>query len=57
MPAIHSVRFGLLRHAATLANREKRIQGRTDSPLTGAGHRAALEWGRALAGRGFSMIL
>lgn len=43
-----TTRFGLLRHAETLWNREKRIQGQLDSPLTPAGEIHAAEWGHAL---------
>lgn len=35
--AIQPARFGLLRHVETVWNREKRIQGRKDSPLTANG--------------------
>ena len=34
-------RFGLLRHAETVWNREKKIQGVGDSPLTREGSRQA----------------
>ena len=39
-----TTRFGLLRHAQTLWNREKRIQGQNDSPLTNEGKRQAAKW-------------
>jgi probable phosphoglycerate mutase len=42
-------RFGLIRHAQTVWNREKRIQGHSDSPLTGDGKKQASRWGRILA--------
>jgi probable phosphoglycerate mutase len=42
-------RFGLMRHAETEWNREKRIQGQKDSPLTSEGRRQARQWGRALS--------
>ena len=46
----HSVtRFGLIRHAETIWNREKRIQGHSDSPLTEAGRRFAGKWGQQLS--------
>jgi len=40
--------FGLVRHAPTVWNRENRIQGRDDTPLTSEGERQAREWGRRL---------
>ena len=40
--------FALLRHAETEWNREKRIQGQQDAPLTSDGRQQAEEWGRAL---------
>jgi len=43
------IRFGLLRHAPTVWNAEKRIQGRRDSPLTEQGIHVARQWGRALS--------
>lgn len=50
-------RFGLIRHAETLWNREKRIQGQSDSPLTGAGRAQAECWGRWLARYPFDRLL
>ena len=41
-------RFGLIRHAQTVWNREKKIQGQSDSPLTADGARQASSWGRRL---------
>jgi broad specificity phosphatase PhoE len=41
--------FALLRHAETEWNREKRIQGQQDAPLTSNGRRQAQRWGLALA--------
>ena len=41
-------RFGLIRHAQTVWNREKKIQGHSDSPLTDAGIVQATRWGRIL---------
>jgi probable phosphoglycerate mutase len=43
-----TTRFGLIRHAETVWNRAKRIQGHQDSPLTPEGERQATAWGRAL---------
>jgi probable phosphoglycerate mutase len=39
-------RFGLVRHAETLWNRERRIQGQSDSALTAKGKKDADNWGR-----------
>jgi broad specificity phosphatase PhoE len=41
-------RFGLIRHAQTVWNREKKIQGHSDSPLTPQGELQASRWGRIL---------
>jgi probable phosphoglycerate mutase len=41
-------RFGLIRHAQTLWNQEKRIQGHSDSPLTPEGEQQAHRWGKIL---------
>ncbi len=41
--------FGLIRHAETEWNRQKKIQGRADSPLTAEGARQAATWGERLA--------
>jgi len=41
-------RFGLIRHAQTRWNRDKRIQGQSDSPLTADGKRQAAHWSRLL---------
>ena len=40
--------FGLIRHAETQWNREKRIQGHKDTPLTDEGRASADRWGRQL---------
>jgi probable phosphoglycerate mutase len=49
MPTVQAVtRFGLIRHAETIWNRERRVQGQLDSPLTPAGEQQAERWGRAL---------
>ncbi len=50
-------RFGLIRHAETLWNREKRIQGHRDSPLTPAGEKKALRWGARLAAEGWDRVI
>jgi probable phosphoglycerate mutase len=44
-----TTRFGLMRHAQTIWNRGKKIQGRSDSPLTAEGEKQALSWGLALS--------
>ena len=41
-------RFGLIRHAQTVWNREKKIQGFSDSPLTPEGQLQASRWGKVL---------
>jgi probable phosphoglycerate mutase len=46
-----------MRHAPTLWNSQKRIQGVVDSPLTEAGKRLAHAWGRQLAQLEWSRIL
>ncbi|AOY60312.1 MULTISPECIES: histidine phosphatase family protein [Desulfococcus] len=50
-------RFGVLRHAPTVWNLEKRIQGQLNSPLTGEGERMAREWGRLLRRYAWDRIL
>jgi probable phosphoglycerate mutase len=52
-----STDFGLLRHAETLWNRERRIQGHQDSPLSALGERQAADWGRLLQGGGWTRML
>jgi probable phosphoglycerate mutase len=49
--------FGLMRHARTRWNQEKRIQGQQDSPLTSEGRRAAVGWGKAIAGFRWDRII
>ena len=49
--------FGLIRHAQTRWNREKRIQGQSDSPLTSDGEHQAVHWGRLLEPFGWDRIL
>ena len=50
-------RFGLLRHAVTGWNREKRIQGQTDTPLSPLGERQARQWGPILKAFRWNRIL
>lgn len=40
----HGTHFFLMRHAATVWNREGRIQGQSDTPLTPAGERQVETW-------------
>ncbi len=49
--------FYLSRHAATVWNEQKRIQGQWDSELSPAGQAAAADLARRLAGLGFSRIV
>jgi probable phosphoglycerate mutase len=50
-------RFGLIRHAETIWNRERRVQGQLDSPLTPEGEQQAERWGRALQALPWHRIL
>lgn len=52
-----NTRFGLIRHAQTVWNREKRIQGQSDSPLSEQGRRQAAAWGHDLKRFAWSRIL
>ena len=47
-PAAVKTRFGMMRHARTVWNTEKRIQGQKDSPLTSKGVSDAKKWARRL---------
>ena len=49
--------FGLMRHAPTLWNLEKRIQGQQDSPLTDGGKRLADDWAKRLESRHWDRLL
>ena len=49
--------FGVMRHARTEWNRERRIQGWSDSPLTPGGERQAEAWGAHLQRRAWTRIL
>ena len=44
----NNTRFGPVRHAQTIWNREKKIQGQKDSPVTAQGCSQALRWGELL---------
>jgi broad specificity phosphatase PhoE len=50
-------RFGLIRHAQTRWNHEKRIQGQSDSPLTGYGRCQADRWADLLKSFSWDRIL
>jgi len=50
-------RFGLIRHAQTVWNQDKRIQGQEDSPLTKNGRSQSRTWGGQLAAVPFDRIL
>ena len=50
-------RFGLIRHAQTAWNREKKIQGHSDSPLTSQGKLQASRWGKMLEPFSWNRIL
>ncbi|MEW6673242.1 MAG: histidine phosphatase family protein [Thermodesulfobacteriota bacterium] len=52
-----TTRFGLIRHAVTEWNLEKRIQGRQDAPITAEGEKKAEKWGKLLKSFGWNRIL
>jgi len=49
--------FGLIRHAPTLWNEKKIIQGQLDSSLSPAGKKQAASWGKELHGLAWDRIL
>jgi broad specificity phosphatase PhoE len=49
--------FGLMRHAPTEWNRDKRLQGQRDSPLLPESETLARNWGRRLRSMGWERIL
>lgn len=49
--------LGLIRHGETRWNREKRIQGQKDSPLTQTGRSQARVWGCRLAAHSWDCLL
>ena len=51
-----TTRFGLIRHAETVWNRESIIQGHRDSSLTDSGKKEADGWGRLLKGIAWDRI-
>lgn len=55
--ADNATRFGLMRHAQTAWNRDKRIQGQIDSDLTAAGEAAARSWGEILKDHRWDRLL
>ena len=50
-------RFGLVRHARTEWNLEKRIQGQQDTPIAPEGEKQAGKWGNILKPFGWNRIL
>ena len=50
-------RFGLIRHAQTIWNQEKKIQGHSDTPLSADGKRQAASWGETLRQYSWNRIL
>ena len=52
-----ATRFYLMRHAKTVWNREKRIQGQENSPLSAGGEEQAALWAERLAAEGYQRIL
>lgn len=52
-----STRFGLIRHAQTIWNRDKLIQGQKNSPLTTKGRAQSGIWGEQLVGVPFDRII
>jgi probable phosphoglycerate mutase len=58
MQSQHEItRFGLIRHAQTVWNQKKKIQGQSDSPLSEQGQRQAAVWGQDLKRFPWSRIL
>ena len=53
----NTTHFGLIRHAQTVWNREKKIQGHSDSPLTADGEKQASSWGQILSPFSWDRIL
>ena len=52
-----TTRFGLIRHAQTVWNLEKKIQGHSDSPLTADGEKQASSWGQILSQFSWDRVL
>jgi 2,3-bisphosphoglycerate-dependent phosphoglycerate mutase len=53
---MHETALIVIRHGETAWNREKRMQGTTDTPLSEVGRAQAQALGRRLAGRGFAAL-
>ncbi len=53
----NTTRYALIRHAQTVWNREKKIQGHSDSPLTADGEKQASSWGHILSQFAWNRIL
>ena len=53
----NTTHFGLIRHAQTVWNRKKKIQGHSDSPLTADGEKQASSWGQILSQFSWDRIL
>lgn len=49
--------FGLFRHGQTVWNREKRLQGRLDSPLTDEGKSTLHKWAKQLRDQNWQRII
>lgn len=49
--------IGLIRHSVTTWNRDKKIQGRHDTPLTDRGREMAEAWGEELKSEGWDAIV
>lgn len=56
-PSGSDTRFGIMRHGETEWNRDKRIQGQSDSPLTALGRETARRWARWLASGPWDRLL
>lgn len=56
-PESDATRIGLTRHAPTVWNRDKRIQGQQDSRLTAAGRKRSESWGQVLSCLPWNRIL
>lgn len=57
MTSPQATRFGLIRHAPTQWNEQKKIQGQQDSPLTAGGIHQAAAWGKQLTRFSWQRIL
>lgn len=57
MSSLQSTSFALIRHATTLWNEKKIIQGQQDSPLSRTGRQMAADWGHRLASSSWQRII